>query len=72
VAIERKLLLIPGQGIDQCAAISIAHDTDQDIGTARVLGGCPNQPAGALTKLGSGICADHIKQLDEEGAFILE
>jgi hypothetical protein len=72
VAIERAILLIPHQGPGQCAAIDIAHEPGTDLDDAKVLGACPLPPAGLLSKIGSGICDDHIKQLDREGGFILE
>jgi hypothetical protein len=72
VAIARSILLLPHQGIDSCCVIDIAHEPGTDIGTARILGGCLNPPAGEVRKIGSGICGEHIDQLDREGAFILE
>jgi hypothetical protein len=73
VAIQRSLLLIPKQGPGQCCAVDIAHDSDdEDLDNAKVLDICPNQTAGMLTKINSGICEAHIQQLDEEGALVLE
>jgi hypothetical protein len=71
VAIRRAIILIPHQGDDQCCALDIAHESGTDLGTARLLGICAKPPAGALTKIGSALCADHIEQYDREGGFVL-
>ena len=72
MAIVRSLLLIPNQGPGQCCALDIAHEPGQDLDDAKVLGICPNETSGMLTKINSGICEPHIQQLDEEGAFVME
>jgi len=72
MAIQRSIVLVPNQGIDQCCALDIAHEPGTELGKARVLGICMNRPDGEVRKIHSGICADHLEQLDREGAFILE
>jgi hypothetical protein len=72
MALERKIMLLPDSGYEQCCVIDIAHEPGTDIDAARVLGGCTQPPAGIVRHIGSGICAKHIQQFDEEGGFILE
>jgi hypothetical protein len=72
VAIERCLLLVPGQGLDQCGVVDIAHEPGTDLDNAKVLGICDQPPAGELRDMQSGICESHIRQLDQDGALILE
>jgi hypothetical protein len=72
VAIERTIMLVPNQGLDCCAVLDLAYEPGQDMDNARVLDICPQPPVGALRGMNSGICADHIRQLDREGALVLE
>jgi hypothetical protein len=72
MAIQRTLVLVPNQGIDQCCALDVAHESGTDIGKGRVLGICPNRPDGLLRKIDSGICQSHIEQYDREGGWVLE
>lgn len=72
VAIQRALMLIPNQGLDCCAVLDIAYEPSRDLDDAKVLDICPQPPAGALRNMNSGICADHIRLLNKEGAFVLE
>jgi hypothetical protein len=64
-------LLLPNQGLDCCAVLDIAYEPGRDLDDAKVLDICPREPAGALHNMNSGICAEHIRQLDRKGAFIL-
>jgi hypothetical protein len=72
MAIERSIMLLPDSGYEQCCVIDIAHEPGTDLDAARVLGGCTQPPAGTVRHIGSAICANHIRRLDEEGGFILE
>jgi hypothetical protein len=72
MAVVRALLLVPGQGNAYCAAVEIAFEENTDVNGARCIAGCLQPPAGALTAIHSAICADHIRQVDQEGAYVLE
>jgi hypothetical protein len=72
MAVVRALLLVPDQGLAYCAIVEIAYEEGTDIDKARCIAGCLKPPAGALTKMNSAICEDHIRQVDQEGAYVLE
>jgi hypothetical protein len=72
VAIQRAIMLIPNQGLDCCAVLDLAYEPGRDLDDARVLDICPQPPVGVLKGMNSGICREHISQLDREGALILE
>jgi hypothetical protein len=72
MAVLRSLLIFPNAGIQQCAAVDIVMEEGTDVDDARVIHGCPNPPAGVVKGSNSGICPDHIRQLDREGAWIIE
>lgn len=65
-------MLVPNQGLNCCAVLDLAYEPGQDLDDAKVLDICPRAPAGSLRNMNSGICADHIRQLDKEGALILD
>ena len=72
MAIRRFLMLVQNQGPSQCAAMDIAYELGTDLDAAKVLGICPLEPEKYLTNYRSGICAEHIRQMTREGAFVLE
>ena len=72
MAIKRAIMILQNQGISCCAVLDLAYESDQDLDQARVLGICDQPPAGIVRGRNSGICAEHIRQLDREGAYILE
>jgi hypothetical protein len=74
VAVIRSLLVVAEVGVDQCGAVDLVMEEGSEPGKARCLGGaCLNPTAGVLTDINSGICADHIRQADQDGGvFIVE
>lgn len=72
MAIQRSILLLQNQGRDQCCAVDIAYELGTNLDGAKVLGICPQEPTCYLTNYDSGICAEHIFQFKQEGAFVLE
>jgi hypothetical protein len=72
MAVERRFVAVANQGTDQCCVLEISMEQGADPMQSRVLGGCPNEPVGALSKIHSAICAMHIAATDREGVMVLE
>jgi hypothetical protein len=72
MAIQRAIMLLANQGTDSCCVLDLAYEPGRELDDAKVLGICPQPPSGAVKGMNSGICSDHIPQLDREGAFVME
>jgi hypothetical protein len=72
MAITRGILILNNQGLDQCAVLDLAYEPGQDLDNAKILGICDQPPAGVVRGRNSGICVEHIRQLDQEGAFVMD
>lgn len=72
MAVVRGLWVSPDAGADQCHAVEVAMDADDDYADAldvTIIAVC-DRPA-LFVWMGSGLCADHHSQLKHERGWCL-